>query len=291
MTINEDRGKPPVGSSRKPSKTFGTRGSTVVGVVPAPVRRFVVELGGMLQLLGQITRVTLRHPKAVLVPTLDIMYVTLKQSAVPVILSLGGFITFLSVAALVFFRQLGALTVYSAAIMRGLIISFTVWAVALVIAGIIGAALTSELGARRVRDELDAMHVMGVDPIRELVAPRALSAALLTTLMAFPAVAMSVLVPWVGGLYFADMSTALFFATVYEAMSPLEFWLVVLNCLVAGVIIGMVSAYKGMNASGGAEGLGQAVNEAVVYSFLILFITQAIYRGATLGLFELGRYR
>jgi phospholipid/cholesterol/gamma-HCH transport system permease protein len=169
--------------------------------------------------------------------------------------------------------------------------SFTVWAVALVLAGIVGASLTSELGARRVRDELDAMRVMGIDPIRELVAPRMLSAILLTTLMAFPAVAISLYATQFSAAYYAAQNMSEFQAYAFDNMVPLELVLVVVNCLLAGLVIGVVCAYKGMNAGGGSEGLGKAVNQAVVISFVALWIYQTLYTGITQGIFDLGRFR
>ncbi|MCD2198249.1 ABC transporter permease [Actinomycetospora endophytica] len=270
---------------------YGGTTSAVVARMPGPTRNFLVEVGGMLALLGRVLVVTAKHPAEILRPTLDYSYVTLRRCWFPVTVALGGFIVFLSVAALVFFDQLGAVGIYPPVIMRVCIESFTVWAVALVLAGIVGASLTSELGARRVRDELDALYVIGVDPVRELVAPRVLTAIALTTLMSFPAVALSLLTTQLAGAYYASESSAEFYHYVFDNLAPMEMFLAALNCLIAGVIIGTVCAYKGMNAGGGSEGLGKAVNQAVVVSFVALWMTQTLYTGITQGIFDLGRFR
>jgi phospholipid/cholesterol/gamma-HCH transport system permease protein len=276
--------------SRK-TRPYGGSQAKAVGWIPAPILSFLIEAGGMLHLFGQVVGVVVRHPKSMVHPTLDYSFVTLKRCWLPVVISLGGFIVFLSVAALVFLNQLGALALFPPVIFRVTIESFTVWAVALVLAGIVGASLTSELGARRVRDELDAMRVMGIDPIRELVAPRMLSAILLTTLMAFPAVAISLYATQFSAAYYAAQNMSEFQAYAFDNMVPLELVLVVVNCLLAGLVIGVVCAYKGMNAGGGSEGLGKAVNQAVVISFVALWIYQTLYTGITQGIFDLGRFR
>ena len=122
---------------------------------------------------------------------------------------------------------------------------------AIVLAGVAGTAITADLGARKIREELDALQVLGVDPIKNLVVPRFLALMLVTGLFDIYALIFGVF----GGILATVVNHAPlgpFFATFFNNAET-------------------VCCYKGMTASGGAEGVGRAVNQAVVIAFLGVF--------------------
>jgi phospholipid/cholesterol/gamma-HCH transport system permease protein len=132
---------------------------------------------------------------------------------------------------------------------------FAPFVTAVVVAGVAGTAITADLGARKIREELDALQVLGVDPIKNLVVPRFLALVLITYGQPL------------GG----------FFATLFNNASVTDLWGSILKCTMFGGIIAVVCSYKGMNASGGAEGVGRAVNEAVVLSTLGIFAFNYVF--------------
>jgi phospholipid/cholesterol/gamma-HCH transport system permease protein len=138
---------------------------------------------------------------------------------------------------------------------------------AIVLAGVAGTAITADLGARKIREELDALQVLGVDPVKNLVVPRFLALMLATGLFNIYAVLFGLF----GGIL-ADVlnggSLGPFWATLFESSSTTDLWGSELKATLFGAIISIVCCYKGISASGGAEGVGRAVNEAVVISFL-----------------------
>ena len=149
-------------------------------------------------------------------------------------------------------------------------------ATALMIAGAGGSAIAADLGARKIREELDAMMVLGIDPIQCLVVPRVLAAM-------FVAVFLNGLVSVVGvmGGYFFNVvlqeGTPGAYLASFTALAQLpDLWQGMAKALVFGMIAAIVAAYKGMNAAGGPKGVGDAVNEAVVISFMLLFITNFV---------------
>lgn len=281
----------PAGPSWTRSRLYSGRTSRVVGRTWGGVRTPLIELGGMLHLAGQLVATAVREPRGYWGPTVDYMYETMRRALIPCLIAVGGFIVFLSVLVLVFINQVGAIAVYAPVIFRVTVENLAAWAVALVLAGIVGAALTAELGARRIRDELDAMRVMGIDPIHELVLPRVLSAIILTTLFGVPAVALSMVSIGLAGRYYGDQEYTQFINTIFDNMASSEIFFLLINCLTAGIVIGVVCAYKGLNAGGGSEGLGKAVNQAVVYCFVALWSYQTIYTGVTQGILHFGRFR
>jgi len=137
----------------------------------------------------------------------------------------------------------------------------------IVIAGVAGTAITADLGARKVREELDALQVLGVDPIKNLVVPRFLALMIATGLFDIYAVLFGLFGGILAELVFGQ-SLGPFWNTLFANSSTVDLWGSVLKCTAFGAIIAIVCCYKGMSASGGAEGVGRAVNEAVVISFL-----------------------
>jgi phospholipid/cholesterol/gamma-HCH transport system permease protein len=138
---------------------------------------------------------------------------------------------------------------------------------AIVIAGAAGTAITADLGARKIREELDALQVLGVDPIKNLVVPRFLALMLATALFDIYAILFGLF----GGLLAAVVNhqpLGPFWVTFFNNTSTTDLWGSTLKTAIFGAIIAIVCCYKGMSASGGAEGVGRAVNQAIVVSFL-----------------------
>ena len=146
----------------------------------------------------------------------------------------------------------------------------------IIVAGVAGTAITADLGARKIREELDALQVLGVDPIKNLVVPRFLALMLITGLLDIYALVFGIS----GGiltemLYHQPLGG--FFATLFSNASITDLWGSVIKCTLFGALIAVVCSYKGMTASGGAAGVGRAVNEAVVISFMGVFAFNYVF--------------
>ena len=138
---------------------------------------------------------------------------------------------------------------------------------AVMVAGAAGTAITADLGARKIREELDALQVLGVDTVKNLVVPRFLALMIATALFNIYAVLFGLF----GGVLAAvvnHQSLGPFWVTFFANTSTTDLWGSTLKTAIFGAIIAIVCCYKGMTASGGAEGVGRAVNQAVVISFL-----------------------
>ena len=147
---------------------------------------------------------------------------------------------------------------------------FAPFVTAVVMAGVAGTAITADLGARKIREELDALVVMGVDPIKNLVVPRFLSLMIVTGLFDIFALLFGIF----GGVLATLVNHAPlgpFFATLGNNAETTDLWGSVIKTTLFGAIIAIVCCYKGMTASGGAAGVGRAVNQAVVIAFLGIF--------------------
>ena len=138
---------------------------------------------------------------------------------------------------------------------------------AIVLAGVAGTAITADLGARKIREELDALQVLGVDPIKNLVVPRFLALMLVTGLFDLYALLFGIFGGILASITYGQ-PLGPFWNTLFANATTTDLWGSVLKTTIFGAIIAIVACYKGMTASGGAEGVGRAVNQAVVVTFL-----------------------
>jgi phospholipid/cholesterol/gamma-HCH transport system permease protein len=163
-----------------------------------------------------------------------------------------------------------------------------VWVAIMILAGVAGTAVTADLGARKIREELDALKVLGVEEMRGLILPRVLALTLVGPILGF----ITVTVSWtsvylVTPIVFPSsvITHAAFLETFKAFVSPLDLINFIIKCAVAGFLVGVVSCYKGIRASGGAEGVGRAVNEAVLISFFGVWVINILFNTMFLSLF------
>lgn len=276
----------------EPDGPYSGRLSSGAAYVPVPIRRGLTEAGGMTRLLGTVATSAVRHPAGYWRDVMSEMAFVVQRSWLSITLALFGFLLALSIPAQQFVNLAGAGELYGPLLLVQSTRTFTVWVATLLVAGVIGAAMTAELGSRKVREELDAMRVMGIDPVRTLVLPRMVAVTIVTTMLAIPAELITIFASCFGAYYISGIapSDALYF--IYQTMSPVEVLAMVVNCTLAGILVGTVCCWKGLSAAGGAIGLGRAVNQAVVICFVSLFVLQMGYNALVLGFFPgLGAFR
>jgi phospholipid/cholesterol/gamma-HCH transport system permease protein len=149
-------------------------------------------------------------------------------------------------------------------------------AAALIIAGAAGSAICSDLGARKMREEIDAMQALGIDPIQRLVVPRALATLTVAVLMNGIVITAGV----AGGYFFTVIvqgGSAGAFLASFTALATLpDIYVSMIKAAVFGFLAAIVGSYKGLNAGGGPAGVGRAVNESVILSFMLLFLLNSI---------------
>jgi phospholipid/cholesterol/gamma-HCH transport system permease protein len=141
----------------------------------------------------------------------------------------------------------------------------------LVVSGAGATAMCADLGARTIREELDALRVMGVNPIQALVVPRVLAATFVAVLLS----SLVILVGIVGGfffsVYFQDVSPGAYVASLTFITGVGDVAVAWIKAALFGLAAGLIACYKGISVGGGPAGVGNAVNETVVYTFVALF--------------------
>jgi phospholipid/cholesterol/gamma-HCH transport system permease protein len=168
-------------------------------------------------------------------------------------------------------QQLGAQSFTGAAGVLATVQQAAPISTALLIAGAAGSAVCADLGSRTIRDEIDAMQVLGVSPVQRLIVPRVLA-------MMFVAVLLNGFVSIVGvaGGYFFNVflqgGTPGAYLASFNALSQLpDLWISEIKAVIFGFFAGVIASYRGLNPRGGPKGVGDAVNQSVVITFMLLF--------------------
>ncbi|MGH3623243.1 MAG: MlaE family ABC transporter permease [Sciscionella sp.] len=173
-------------------------------------------------------------------------------------------------------RQLGAQSFTGAASVLAVVQQASPIVVALLIAGAGGSAICADIGARTIREEIAAMEVLGVSPIQRLIVPRVLATMLIAMLLNGLVSVVGVM----GGYFFnviLQHGTPGAYLSSFNALAQLpDLYIGELKAVIFGFIAGVVAAYRGLNPPPGPKGVGDAVNQSVVISFLLLFLVNGV---------------
>jgi phospholipid/cholesterol/gamma-HCH transport system permease protein len=143
---------------------------------------------------------------------------------------------------------------------------------AVMLAGRIGGALTAELGTMNVTEQLDALRVMGADPIRYLVVPRLLACLLLTPILTIYSDMLGVLGGYLVAVRTLGVPSYPYWDHSARAIDSWQIMEGVFKSIFFGGAIGLISCYKGFTCGAGASGVGRACTESFVTSFLAIMV-------------------
>lgn len=266
----------------------GQRLTIRVGQLPGPdaARHSLRNLGSFGTLGTQALR-SLFTQRPIWIREATIQCVFILRSVMRPALAVNALfaLSIIGLAAGVPLEQLGAPDRNAAFLGVGLIREFGPVMTAAVFAGVIGTTYTAELGARKIREELDALRCLGIDPVRAIVVPRIVAMTLISPvvfLMAIIAGALGVFIASI--VYFGD-PTGPFIPQLLSNTSWIDLWASVAKVMVLGGAIAVISCAKGLNVAGGPEGVGRAVNESVVASLVAVFFVNIVYTQFLLGTF------
>ncbi|HEY2202891.1 MAG TPA: ABC transporter permease [Pseudonocardia sp.] len=189
--------------------------------------------------------------------------------AIMLIIPLAGLVVFV---LLQLFAEIGGTDLAGAA--SGLAIVREVGPIAsvLVVAGAGATAVCADLGARTIREEIDAMQVLGINPIHRLVVPRVLASTVVAMLLNGVASVVGLGVCYAFSVLVFHSSAGQFVATLPLLSGLDELVLSETKAAVYGMAAGLVACYRGLAVRGGPKAVGEAVNQTVILSFVLLFL-------------------
>lgn len=148
---------------------------------------------------------------------------------------------------------------------------------AILIAGRSGSAFTAQIGSMKLREEIDAMRVLGLDPIEVLVLPRVVALIVMLPVLAF----IGAMLGMIGGGLVAwltmDISPALFLGRTQETIAMSNFWVGLIKAPFFAFAIAVIGCFQGMEVEGSAESLGQRTTLSVVQSLFVVIVLDAFF--------------
>ncbi|WP_067702676.1 MlaE family ABC transporter permease [Nocardia jejuensis] len=167
--------------------------------------------------------------------------------------------------------QVGATTFIGAVNGLGIIRQGAPLVTSLMIAGAVGSSMCADLGSRTIREEIDAMKVMGVDPIRRLVAPRLAAAVLVSMLLCGFVVFIGFATGYLFNVYIQSGTPGSYISTFASFAVAADLAVAVFKAMVFGALTAIIACDTGLNTKGGPASVANSVNSAVVSSAIILF--------------------
>jgi phospholipid/cholesterol/gamma-HCH transport system permease protein len=206
-----------------------------------------------------------------------------KVTALPALLMAIPFGAMIAVQASGLMNQVGANSVVGAASGVAVLRQGAPITTGLLMGGAAASAIASDLGARAIREELDALRVMGVDPVRNLVVPRVLALILLAPVLCAIIIASSVFASFILAVGVNGVTSGSFWQSFGAFAKMVDVWFAIGKAIVFSAIVGITSSLKGMEATGGPRGVADAVNAAVVLNVVgIVFANVAITQFETM---------
>ncbi len=159
----------------------------------------------------------------------------------------------------------------------GMLREFGAVLTAILLAGRTDSAFTAQIGAMKMRQEIDAMRTIGIDPMEALVAPRLIALIIMTPLLTFAATIAGV----AGGLIAAwtamDISPQMFITRFQDTVPEQHFWVGIVKTPVFAIVVAMVGCRQGMLVEGDVVSLGRRTTSAVVQSIFLVIAIDALF--------------
>jgi len=243
-----------------------------------PVFRSLQSATESVSLAGKVLRIAITRPASIMRESVIEGSKIFRVSAAP--MAFGSLVYVLAFGSVLFARivfALGAPDRVGPGVYVGLLRELSTWLTYMILAAIVGAALAGDLGARRIRQELDALEVLGVDTIRTLIVPRVVAITL-------AGVVLSMLVQLINIVCVLLLDSV----TIHEnpwtqleavtlIMNPYDVGAALIKHTILGFFIGIVACQRGLSARGGAEGVGKVVAETVVVTFFGIWLINSLF--------------
>jgi phospholipid/cholesterol/gamma-HCH transport system permease protein len=199
-----------------------------------------------------------------------------RVSILPTLLISIPFTVLVSFTLNILLREIGAADLSGAGTAFGTVTQLGPISTVLVVAGAGATAICADLGARTIREEIDAMKVLGIDPIQRLVVPRVLASTLVASLLNGFVIAIGISGGYAFSVFLQGVNPGSFINGLTVLTGLGELVVSEVKAVLFGVCAGLVGCYRGLTVKGGPKGVGEAVNETVIYAFICLFVINVV---------------
>jgi phospholipid/cholesterol/gamma-HCH transport system permease protein len=228
-----------------------------------------------MQLFAAVLRYSVTDSISLRLPIGELLvqaWTLLKVTATPAMLMAIPFGAMVSVVTAGFVNQVGATALQGAASGVGVVRQGAPITAGLLMGGAAASAIASDLGARAVREELDALRVIGIDPIRHLVVPRFLALLLIAPILCVVILVSGITAAYVLAVVVTDIAPGSYWQSFGTFTKVVDIWFAMGKTVVFAAIVAIISSFRGMEAKGGPRGVADAVNASVVLNVVCIVI-------------------
>ncbi|MFD5177569.1 MlaE family ABC transporter permease [Nocardia sp. NPDC058379] len=173
-------------------------------------------------------------------------------------------------------HQLGANALIGAAGGLGVIKQGAPLATGLLLGGAGAAAIASDLGARAIREEVDALRVMGIDPVQRLVVPRVFAMVLVAPLLNVLIIAVGIVAGYIVAIVALDVTPGSYWDSFGSFATITDVWVSIVKSVIFGYLVVVISCQRGLEAKGGPRGVADGVNAAVILSVVSIAVVNVL---------------
>lgn len=232
-------------------------------------------VGGFFALVGDTVLAMPRRPFAWR-ELLNQLWFVARVSIVPTVLLSIPFTVMTVFILNVLLAEIGAQDASGTGAALGAITQIGPIVTVLVVAGAGATAMCADLGARTIREELDAMKVLGINPVQALVVPRVLAATLVALMLAPLVSCVGLIGGFVFSVFIQNVTPGAFVSGLTLLVGLPEIIIALSKAALFGFAASLIACYKGTSVGGGPAGVGNSVNETVVFSFVALFFINIV---------------
>ncbi|WP_019200295.1 ABC transporter permease [Tsukamurella sp. 1534] len=261
------------------SKNFS---STVVDSIRTIGRTFRMLINTLVSMVTDTVRGQLQWKE-----TLNQIWYMVGVTSAPAILIAIPFGIIISIQVNNIIAQLGAESLSGAVGGLAVITQGAPIATGLLLAGAGASAIAADLGARTIREETDAMRVMGINPINRLVVPRLLAAWFVSPLLNILIMGVGTLAGYLVAVGNQGVTPGAYWLSFGSFAHPVDVWISIIKSIIFGTVIAIIGCQRGLEAKGGSRGVADGVNSTVVLSFVVIFILNLIITQITTMFFPM----
>lgn len=264
-----------VPSDRRPAVSTPPQASVAkaasrIGNIPL---RSAATTGRAVLLAASVLRYAVTDTLSLQLPVGELIiqaWTLLKVTAVPAVLMAIPFGAMIAVQVSGLVNEVGANSLIGSAIGVGVVRQGAPMTAGLLMGGAAASAIASDFGARAIREELDALRTLGIDPVRRLVVPRFLALVAIAPILCTIVIASGVLAAFIISVTVNDVTPGSFWLSFGAFAKVVDVWFAMIKTVSFAGFVAVISSLRGMEAKGGPRGVADAVNASVVLNVVCI---------------------
>ena len=242
----------------------------------------LATVGAIAAFFGDVLRTAATSPRY-FGETLRIMWILVGRCIIPVGLAVAPVGAVISLQGLELFRMFGLDRMLSSLLGTAIFREYSPALASVMVAAQAGSSIAARIGTMRVRGQIDALAVMSVDPMRYVVVPGVIACAVVTPLLNVLTNILGVASGWLFAVPLGGVDHGAFMEHLTAQVTPADLWIGMGKCVLFGTSVGLLAGYLGMKVKGGAEAVGQAANDTVTQTIVLILLVDYLVSMMLLG--------